>query len=84
MVYKKQVQKLFNLKPVNNTFWFFYTGFVLNSYDIRRLYKCCCKKDLWINLLKFDINYLIVSHPLDFYYIVNVDKTVGEVTLNNF
>ena len=42
------------------------------------------KKDLWINLLKFDINYLTVSHPLDFYYIVNVDKTVGEVTLNNF
>lgn len=42
------------------------------------------KKDLWINLLKFDINYLTVSHPLDFYYIVNVDKTVGGVTLNNF
>ena len=42
------------------------------------------EKDLWINLLKFDINYLTVSHQLDFYYIVNVDKTVGEVTLNNF
>ena len=42
------------------------------------------KKDLWKNLLKFDINYLTVSHPLDFYYIVNVDKTVGELTLNNF
>lgn len=48
------------------------------------LYKCFCKKDLWINLLKFNINYLTVSHPLDFYYIVNVDKTVGGVTLNNF
>lgn len=128
MVYKKRVQKLFDLKPVNNPFWVFYKGFVLNRYDRRRLNKIirfvktndtfkdfgilkvenicykrdyqlveicvlcleydyisvAVKKDLWENLLKFDINYLTVSHPLDFYYIVNVDKTVGEVTLNNF
>ena len=42
------------------------------------------KKDLWENLLKFNINYFTISNPLDFYYIVNVNKTVGEVTLNNF
>ena len=39
MVYKKRVQKLFDLKPVNNPFWFFYKGFVLNRYDRRRLNK---------------------------------------------
>ena len=39
MVYKKRVQKLFDLKPVNNSFCVFYKGFVLNRYDRRRLNK---------------------------------------------
>lgn len=130
MVYKKRVQKLFDLKPVNNPFWVFYKGFVLNRYDRRRLNKIisfvktndtfntfgilrvekicykrdlqlveitvlcleygyisvAVKKDLWDNLLKFNINYLTVNNPLPLkhFYMVNVDKTVGEVVLNNF
>lgn len=41
-------------------------------------------KDLWDNLLKLDNNYLTVVSSFDYFYILSVNKTIGEVTLDKF